>query len=139
MNDRQMTTEDRANFCGFLGEEHEGRFQLHSEVLFLCFRNFHTTHFLHAGLVCLSLGTATAVPAGLLAAAVLRRGFAVDAGSAGLAGGTLAGLAGVSMLELHCPNFETAHLLVWHVGVLLVSAALGKLIARYARRRSTDG
>lgn len=99
-------------------------------VLFACFRDFHTNRFLHAGLVCLSLGTLTALVTGLLAWVVLRRGFAVDETAAGLAAGTLAGLAGVTMLELHCPNFETAHLLVWHAGVLLLSAGLGALLSR---------
>jgi hypothetical protein len=96
-------------------------------VLLMCFRNYQTTHFLHAGLVCLGIGLLHAIAAGLLSWLILRRGFAVDAVSAGLAAGTLAGLAGVSMLELHCPNFQTAHVLVWHVGVLLVSAGLGLL------------
>jgi hypothetical protein len=37
----------------------------------------------------------------------------------------LGGLAGVGLLELHCPNFQTAHILVWHAAVVPVSAALG--------------
>jgi hypothetical protein len=94
-------------------------------VLALCFRDYQTTHFVHAGLVCLGIGLLHAILAGLLTWLVLRRGFAVDAVSAGLAAGTLAGLAGVGMLELHCPNFQAAHVLVWHLGVLLVSAGLG--------------
>ena len=97
-------------------------------ILFLCFRDFRTTHFWHAGMVCLALGTGTGLFAALLAWIVLRRGFAIDARTAGLVSGTLSGLSGVSMLELHCPNFETAHLLVWHVGVLLLSACLGALV-----------
>ena len=96
-------------------------------VLAVCFRDYRTTHFIHAGLVCLGIGVLHAILAGLLSWLVLRRGFAVDAVSAGLAAGTLAGLAGVGMLELHCPNFQTAHVLVWHLGVLLVSAGLGAL------------
>ena len=94
-------------------------------MLALCFRDYRTTHFMHAGLVCLGIGVLHAIPAGLLSWLVLRRGFAVDAVSAGLAAGTLAGLAGVGMLELHCPNFQAAHVLVWHLGVLLMSAGLG--------------
>jgi hypothetical protein len=96
-------------------------------VLAFCFRDYQTTRFLHAGIVCLSLGLLHAIPAGLLSWLVLRRGYAVNRVSAGLAAGTLAGLAGVGMLELHCPNFEAPHVLVWHTGVLLVSAALGAL------------
>jgi hypothetical protein len=96
-------------------------------VLSMCFRDYQTTHFVHAGLVCLGIGLVHAIAAGLLSWLLLRRGFAVDAVSAGLAAGTLAGLAGIGMLELHCSNFQTAHVLVWHVGVLLVSAGLGGL------------
>jgi hypothetical protein len=40
-----------------------------------------------------------------------------------LACGTLAGLAGVIMLELHCAKLLAPHLVVWHTAVLLVSAA----------------
>jgi hypothetical protein len=94
-------------------------------VLAVCFRDYRTTHFVHAGLVCLGIGVLHAIPAGLFSWLVLRRGFAVEPISAGMAAGTLAGLAGVGMLELHCPNFEAAHVLVWHVGVLLVSGGLG--------------
>jgi hypothetical protein len=106
-------------------------------VLALCFRDYQTTRFVHAGLICLAIGLLHAIPTGLLSWLVLRRGFAVDAISAGLAAGTLSGLAGVGMLELHCPNFETAHVLVWHVGVLMVSAALGALCGWAATLSST--
>jgi hypothetical protein len=101
-------------------------------VLAVCFRDYRTTHFMHAGLVCLVIGMLYAIPAGLLSWLALRRGFAVDAVSAGLAAGILAGLAGVGMLELHCPNFQAAHVLVWHVGVLLVSAGIGALCGRWS-------
>jgi hypothetical protein len=96
-------------------------------VLALCFRDYQTTRFIHAGLVCLAIGLLHATVAGLLAWLVLRRGFAVDAISAGLAAGTLAGLTGVTMLELHCPNFQAAHILTWHLGVLLLSSGFGGL------------
>ena len=101
-----------------------------ASVLALCFRDYQTTRFIHSGLVCLTIGLLHAAVAGLLGWVVLRRGFAVDAMSAGLAAGTLAGLAGVAMLELHCPNFQAAHILVWHLGVLLLSAGLGALSSR---------
>jgi len=44
----------------------------------------------------------------------------------------------VGMLELHCPNFQTAHLLVWHLGVLLVSAGSGALGAWWLLSTSTN-
>jgi hypothetical protein len=96
-------------------------------VLAACFRDYQTTHFIHAGLVCLSIGLLHAIIAGLLSWLVLRRGFAVDAVSAGVAAGTLAGMAGIGMLELHCSNFQASHVLVWHLGVVLMSAGLGAL------------
>ena len=96
-------------------------------VFALSFRDYQTTHFIHSGVVCLGIGLLHAIPAGLLSWLVLRKGFAVDRVLAGSAAGTTAGLAGVSMLELHCPNFQAAHVLVWHLGVLLVSAGLGAL------------
>lgn len=96
-------------------------------ALGVCFRDYQTTRFIHAGLVCLTIGVLHAIVAWSLGWLVLRRGFAVNPLSAGMAGGTLAGLAGVGMLELHCPNFQAAHVLVWHLGVLLMSAGLGTL------------
>jgi hypothetical protein len=104
-------------------------------VLAACFRDYQTTDFIHAGLVCLGIGLLQAIPAGLLSWLLLRRGFATDTVSTGLAAGALAGLAGVGMLELHCPNFQAAHLLVWHLGVLLASAGLGALCGSWASSR----
>jgi hypothetical protein len=107
-------------------------------VLAVCFRDYHATHFVHAGLVCLAIGLLHAIVTGLLSWLVLRRGFAVDAVSVGLAAGTLAGLAGVGALELHCANFEAAHVLVWHLGVLVVSAGLGALCGRWSASRTVS-
>jgi hypothetical protein len=99
------------------------------------FRNYHTDHFVSAGIACLLTGLLHAIPAGLLGWLLLRRGFAVNSVSAGLVAGALAGLAGVSMLELHCPNFQAAHILVWHIAVVPVSAALGALLGWALRFR----
>jgi Negative regulator of sigma F len=92
------------------------------------FADYHTDHFLSAGLVCLATGLAHAIPAALLSWLVLRRGFAVNSVSAGLAAGTLGGVAGVGMLELHCPNFQATHILVWHTAVLLFAGGVGALV-----------
>lgn len=99
-------------------------------VFALFFRDYKTDHFFSAGLVCLFIGFVHAVPVGLLAWLLLRRGFAVNAAAAGLAAGTLGGLAGVAMLELHCPNFQATHVLIWHTAVVPFSAAVGALLAR---------
>jgi hypothetical protein len=105
------------------------------------FRDHHIDHFFSAGIACLLIGLLHAVPTGLLSWLLLRRGFAVKPVSAGLVAGMLAGLAGVGMLELHCPNFQAAHVLVWHTAVIPVSAALGALTgwALRSRARSKQG
>jgi len=94
----------------------------------LLFRDYQTDHFVSAGIVCLLTGVLHAVPAALLSWLVLRRGFAVNPVSAGLVAGTLGGLAGVGVLELHCANFQAAHVLVWHTAVIPLSAAVGALV-----------
>jgi hypothetical protein len=94
------------------------------------FRDYRTDHFVSAGLVCLAVGLLYAIPAGIGSWLLLRRGFAVNSAGAGLAAGTLAGLAGVTMLELHCPNFQAPHVMLWHTAVIPVSAAAGALLAR---------
>jgi len=100
------------------------------------FRDYHTDHFFSAGIACLLTGLLHAIPAGLLSWLMLRRGFAVNPASAGLVAGMLGGLAGVSVLELHCPNFQAAHILIWHTAVVPVSAALGALLGWELRFRA---
>jgi hypothetical protein len=100
------------------------------------FRDYHTDHFISIGIVCLLTGLLHAIPAALLSWLLLRRGFAVNSISAGLVAGTLGGLAGVGVLELHCPNFEAAHILVWHTAVVPLSGALGALTAWALRFRA---
>lgn len=103
----------------------------------LLFRDYRTEHFFAAGIVCLLTGIVHAIPAGLLGWLLLRRGFAVNVVSAGLAGGALAGLAGIAVLELHCANFEALHILFWHTAVVPVSAALGAAVGWTLRKRSS--
>lgn len=43
--------------------------------------------------------------------------------------GMVGGLAGVTMLELHCPNFEFFHIILWHIAVVPVSGLVGALVA----------
>jgi hypothetical protein len=99
--------------------------------------DYHTERFVSAGILCLVVGLLHAIPTGLLCWLVLRRGFAVDSAAAGLAAGTLAGLAGVAMLELHCANLQALHVLIWHTAVVLTSGVVGALIGWALRFRST--
>jgi hypothetical protein len=103
-------------------------------IFALSFRDYQTTNFVSAGLTCLLRGTLYAVPAALLSWLLLRRGFAVKPVSAGLAIGALAGLAGLGVLELNCSNFEAAHVLIWHIGVVIVSSIAGALAGYLGHR-----
>jgi hypothetical protein len=102
-------------------------------VFGLLFHDYRTERFVSQGLACLRAGLILALPASLAACWILKRGFAVNPVTAGLATGTLAGLAGVTMLELHCINFEAPHLMVWHIAVVPISGAIGALVAFMAR------
>jgi hypothetical protein len=103
----------------------------------LVFRDYRTDHFISAGIACLRTGILLAVPAAVLSWLLVRRGFAVNPVAAGLTGGALAGLCGVTMLELHCPDFQALHVLVWHTAVLPVSAVIGALTGWALHRRTT--
>jgi len=103
------------------------------------FRDYRTNDFVSAGIVCLMTGLLHAVPTGLVSWWLLRRGFAVNSVAAGLAGGTLAGLAGVTMLELHCANFQALHVLLWHTAVVPGSGAAGASLAWALRFRARSG
>jgi len=103
------------------------------------FRDYRTNDFVSAGIVCLMTGLLHAVPTGLVSWWLLRRGFAVNSVAAGLAGGTLAGVAGVTMLELHCANFQALHVLLWHTAVVPGSGAAGASLAWALRFRARSG
>ena len=94
----------------------------------LLFHDYHTSHFVSAGIVCLVRGFLHAIPAGLLGWLLLRRGFALNPVVAGMVGGTLAGLARVAMLELYCNNFQALHILVWHTAVVPAAAGAGTAV-----------
>jgi hypothetical protein len=98
-------------------------------VFAVLFRDYRTHNFVSQGVVCLIAGLLHAIPAALASWLVLRRGFAVNSVAAGMVVGTLAALAGVSMLELHCANFEALHVMLWHTAVTPVSAAAGAWLA----------
>jgi hypothetical protein len=107
------------------------------EAIFaLLFRDYRTASFVRQGIVCLKAGLIWATPTALAVWLVLRRGFAVDSRAAGAAIGSLAGFAGLTMLELHCPNFEIAHIAVWHVAVVPIAALAGYLVG--SKRKAAE-
>jgi hypothetical protein len=96
------------------------------------FHDYALGAFVPQGIPCLRAGLVVAIPTGVASWIVLRRGFAVRPSSAGLAAGTLAGLAGLTMLELHCPILLAPHVMVWHTAVVPLSALAGAFLARIA-------
>lgn len=93
-------------------------------IFVLLFRDYSLGSFVPQGISCLRAGLIWAAPTAVFAWMLLRRGYAVDRGAAGLAAGTFAGLAGMAMLELHCPNFRLWHVVIWHVAVVPIAAAV---------------
>ena len=103
-------------------------------VFGVLFHDYGTENFVAQGIVCLRAGLFTAIPAAVASWLLLRRGFVTGAASAGLIAGSLAGIAGITMLELHCANFELFHVMLWHTAVLPISGAAGALLATALRR-----
>ena len=91
----------------------------------LLFHDYRFEHHAAAGVVCLRVGLSYAIPVAVLGWLLLRRGFAVNAVSTGALWGALAGLGGVGVVVLRCDNFQVLHILLWHVGVVPVCAAVG--------------
>ena len=82
------------------------------------------------GWPCFSIGIGFALAAGMLYLVVLRRGAVTDLHLTGLSAGLLAGLSGLTVLEIHCPILESAHALAWHLGAVAVAALAGAGLPR---------
>lgn len=99
----------------------------------LLFPDFSTANYVRQGIPCLRLGLLCSLPAGILVRILMARGFVTNVVDAAVAGGAFAGLLGVAVLALHCPIFNAAHIILWHVGVVAVTslagAATGRLLA----------
>jgi hypothetical protein len=96
------------------------------------FRSRQDSAFMAGGLVCMKNGLTYAVPAALLLWLTLRRGAILFPKPMGAAAGGLAGLIGLSVLEVNCPNLNVFHILVWHSGVVLISSLAGALVGAAA-------
>ena len=96
-----------------------------------------TSFWVQSGL-CLQLGVVFAVPTAALAWGLLRRGAVLSLAMSGAAAGLLGGLAGLAVLEIHCPDQNVAHVLVAHWGAALVCTAAawlaGALMGTRVRR-----
>ena len=96
-------------------------------IMAILFRPVHEQAFLPSGLACFRTGMTYAVPAAFLFALLLLRGAGLSPLLTGATAGGLAGLLGLGILEIHCPNLNVYHIVVWHVSVTLV-CALGGLV-----------
>jgi len=104
-------------------------------VFALLFQDYRIEPFVFAGVTCLATGLLHAVAAALLGWWWLRRGWALNSVSAGLTAGVLGGLAGVTVLELHCTDFQALHILVWHTLVVPASGTVGAFAGWVLRQR----
>jgi len=84
---------------------------------------------------CIRAGTLVGALAAVPFWLVLRRGAILSPRMTGAAAGLLAGLAGTSMLEMHCPILDAWHILLSHLGVAILCALAGLAIALTAEIR----
>lgn len=85
--------------------------------------------FLRSGEWCLKAGVPYAIPAAFVFWLILRRGAILSPRVVGAITGMLAGLVSTTVLEVHCPNLNVWHILVWHVGIALLGLVAGLLVA----------
>jgi hypothetical protein len=102
-------------------------------------RDYATPNFVPQGIRCLVAGLVCAIPTAAILYLFLRRGFVLDWPSAGLALGTLAGLSGVAMLEMHCPILQAPHVMFWHVAVVPLAGTGGWLLGVLAQSAGRSG
>lgn len=96
-------------------------------VFAAAFRPREEKAFVTSGLACMKNGLTYAIPAAFLLWLMVRRGAILYPKLMGAAIGGLAGLVGLSVLEMNCPDLNVFHVLVWHGGVVLLSSGAGVL------------
>ncbi len=94
----------------------------------LLFRYRPDPDFVKVGLTCWERGLLVATGAAVLYSLVLRRGAWLSPIKLGAATGCLAGLTGLSVLEIYCPNLDRRHIGVWHLGAALTATLIGVAI-----------
>jgi len=80
------------------------------------------------GWACIRTGTSIGALAAVPLLLVLRRGAILSPAITGATTGLLAGLAGASALQIHCPNLDAWHILVAHLGVAVFGGVAGLLL-----------
>jgi hypothetical protein len=84
--------------------------------------------FIASGLMCMRSGLTYALPAAFLFWLVVRQGAILNPRLIGVMAGGLAGLIGLSVLEMNCSNLNVLHIFLWHSGVLVISSIAGALL-----------
>lgn len=94
-------------------------------IMAILFQPVSETAFVRHGIGCYRTGITFAIPAALLFALLLLRGAALSPLLTGATAGGFAGLVGLVVLEVHCPNLNLYHIIVWHLSVTLTCIFLG--------------
>jgi hypothetical protein len=97
-------------------------------VIAATFRPQRESVFLASGVTCVKNGLTCSIPTGFLLWLILRRGAILYPKPIGAVAGGLAGLAGLSVLEINCANLNVFHVLLWHVGVVAINSLGGALV-----------
>jgi Negative regulator of sigma F len=95
----------------------------------------HERNFWFSAWVCIRGGTPVAAFAAVPLWLVLSRGAVLSPTMTGAATGLLAGLAGTTALEIHCPNLDAWHILASHLGVAVIGAVVGLVVGWAAENR----
>lgn len=92
-------------------------------------------HFWRGVWRCFSVGITFGAISGILTSLALRRGTFESPTTAGATAGLLAGLAGTTLLAIHCPILEMGHVVLAHVGAAIAAGLAGMVIAVWRLRR----
>jgi hypothetical protein len=115
-----------------------GLFAILLLALAAIFQPARESAFVRTGLACFRTGMTYAIPAAFLFALLLLRGAALSPVLTGATAGGLAGLAGLAVLEIQCPNLNVYHIVTWHVSVTLVCVIAGLILSSVTSRRWTS-
>ena len=97
-------------------------------VIAATFRSQPEPAFLSSGVRCMENGLMLSIPGAFLLWIILRRGAILYPKLMGAVAGGLAGLIGLSVLEVNCPNTNVFHILIWHCSVVSISSLVGALV-----------
>lgn len=88
---------------------------------------------------CLATGLAVALPAAAIAFRLVAKGYATSPVAAGGAAALSAAFCGLLAVQLTCPMLTTAHLLLFHGGILAVALAAGLALgATWLKAKQTE-